>query len=340
MLDTNVVLTGAFSPNSHAGALWKLKKEVSFLVCSYVWEEIVRQVAQGVRKAIDRDPEDKEIDPFLRRIEEYLCSLGCMKIPGTGMGRSSVHIRDTDDQPIHDAARHAGCEYICTYNIKDFQSGEVDPIPPHALLSRYGKRAIYIEYPVLGYRGTLFMILELQHPSSLGDVLRFADGATLFGDAKGRLLMKGPHVQCRPVRKNKLPAHETLSLFFRYKPTGEFECLYYTNRRKEAIRLSSGKFRPKVPVEPLLFFGKSNHGFFGRVRHVAGTPKYHRHIELAVRYECLDAIAGSEDIIETITCLTRFPQMLEQRLMMQRYLHIFERDISVRRSSDQDGSGR
>lgn len=316
ILDSNVILTGVLFPNSFSAKLSELNNQVNFVYTDYIWQEIVNKICESAGANI------KAANIFLNLSESYLINLNAKKYTQKKSCQTKL-LKDHNDQPIYDAACAHGCDYICTYNLADFpdQAGPPKAIPPHTLLMKFRKYNIYIEYPVLGKEGTLFMIFDIMHPSSLGPILKFQDG-TIFGGTKdGQLSLNGPSVKSKS-KNHCLPENKIINLFFSYDKNGNFytKIFFEANGKTREQQLCRGNFTPSPPCEPLLFFSR-NHGFYGHVRHISSFPKFRRrNLRKAIKFGCLDAICGSADIKEMIKVLLAYPEYEKARRAF--YAHV------------------
>lgn len=290
-LDTNVVLTGALNPYGPASRLSKLLGEVIF----YTSQRVIQECTWLLNK---KTKDEQKINLAGYLINSYLKSLNTILVPDEEVSHTVV-CYDVDDQYIYDAARKHNCEYICTYNVRDFPASQIKARTPHYILLEQEQNNIenYIQLPLLNKHGTMIFIGSLAHKSSMGKILQSDSGINVFTNNNGDICIEGKSVK-NIFKSSSLEGNIEQVLSFRYN-SDNFEAARWSlrdgNWDKQVLTRANCSFSENT--KPLLFFCK-DHNFYGHVKNVSGIPRYvkDKHMQHVLSNKSLETVAGSLDL--------------------------------------------
>ncbi|WP_320545814.1 PIN domain-containing protein [Aeromonas veronii] len=290
-LDTNVVLTGALNPYGPASRLSKLLGEVIF----YTSQRVIQECTWLLNK---KTKDEQKINLAGYLINSYLKSLNTILVPDEEVSHTVV-CYDVDDQYIYDAARKHNCEYICTYNVRDFPASQIKARTPHYILLEQEQNNIenYIQLPLLNKHGTMIFIGSLAHKSSMGKILQSDSGINVFTNNNGDICIEGKSVK-NIFKSSSLEGNIEQVLSFRYN-SDNFEAARWSlrdgNWDKQVLTRANCSFSENT--KPLLFFCK-DHNFNGHVKNVSGIPRYvkDKHMQHVLSNKSLETVAGSLDL--------------------------------------------
>ncbi len=300
MLDTNVLMNGAFFPRGPSTKLLEIKNQVRF----FVGERSLKEAEILIKK---NSPSPESAETFLRLLNDWILQLHSHVVRNPEDNGTSIPGLDEADRHVFLAAQAASCDFICTYDRNDFPKDMIPLITPLGLLRRLGQHTLdnMIQYPLLGEEGTLFFMGDLHHPSSMGLLFKTSAGLSVRGDENGQIVIEGLGESGNQKVVGILPGENSpFALICRYKKTGDFEALSWpltvlTDSDKvyalgQKQPLSYGKARFEPPISPGLFFQRE-HNFFGHVQNLSGMPRYLREkdIEFVVQNFGLEAVWGS-----------------------------------------------
>lgn len=182
-LDTAVILQGAFSRRSHVTDLLALG-DVQLVSSSYTLDvEVGNQI--------------------LEHAEDETAELGAKALVATFLTELAIDvvpIRTGLEGDAHHAAAAADlhCDWICTYNLKDFTESQVPPSTPPARTPRGLLRALeprrqLVEFPHLGESGTLLVMARHNETGVyLGEILESDNGTLVYTDSEGVVVVRSP----------------------------------------------------------------------------------------------------------------------------------------------------
>jgi putative PIN family toxin of toxin-antitoxin system len=291
-LDTNVIFSGALSPQGPSSKLSTIKDKVTFLVSNYVINEC--------QKVISKNSPNKYVkSKALWLIENYLSRLGAIFI--YGKEDNAFICNHKDDQDIFDSAFKYNCNYICTYNIKDFPKSEIGIITPFALLRLIDNKNVqnFVQYPLLSDKGTLLVYGTLNHKSSMGRIIKSENGIEVYTDTNGYILLKGDTVKNLKTLK-PLEGEKEFAMIIRYKPNFFQATRWSYNEdrndwNKEVLTRVNCCFSKKTKAT-LKF--EENHNFFGNIQNISGLPIFVKEnkFKYILDNKSLEAVSGSIDI--------------------------------------------
>lgn len=295
-MDTNVLLTGAFLPQSRAGRLCEERKYFNFITTEIVIDECFKKIEKNAPTALIFKGAKELINAYCARLNMLIVP---DTIPNTPAPIDSI---------IFATALSNKCDVICTYNIKDFPPEDISVVSPFGLLKMRGVLKIdaFIEYPLLSNEGTLFLMTTLHHKTSMGSVLTTSNGTHVFNNDKGYVKVTGNDLKYCNLR-NTLIGESLIAFFFRYNVSGNFEASLWfpqpaskdwgENNEFTKLVLTEGKAKFVPPITPKLMFEK-NHNFFGSVINVSGLPRYvyDKQIHAVIRNRSLECAFGSQDM--------------------------------------------
>ncbi|ENC9558372.1 PIN domain-containing protein [Aeromonas hydrophila] len=290
-LDTNVVLTGALNPHGPARKLSTLVGKVIF----YTSKRVIQECTWLLDKKT-KDEQKRNLAEYL--INNYLKSLNTILVPDEEVSQTVV-CYDVDDQYIYDAANKHNCEYICTYNVRDFPTSQTKARTPHYILLELEQNNIenYIQFPLLHKHGTMIFIGSLHHKSSMGKILQSDSGINVFTDNNGDICIEGKSVK-NIFKSSSLEGNIEQVLSFRYN-SYNFEAARWSlrdgNWEKRVLTRANCSFSENT--KPLLFF-REDHNFYGHVKNVSGIPRYvkDKHMQYVLSNKSLETVAGSLDL--------------------------------------------
>jgi predicted nucleic acid-binding protein len=219
-LDTNVVLTGAFSQRGPAGTLSKLANSVQFLHSPLVLEECNNLVSRDAQSTLIYEAAMGQIHSFLTRLGSEVVD---NRLPPPG-----VSAKDRDDELILGAAIAAKADTICTYNIRDFPSKEMairTPLSVHRSIAEHTLDH-FIQQVELSSKGTVLFFGSIHHASSMGPIIKSGNGTCVTADKEGFIQLSGPKVTRNKVLK-PLRAKEEFRLSIRFHQS-DFEAALWT----------------------------------------------------------------------------------------------------------------
>lgn len=298
-LDTNVILTGAFTDCGPAASLGALVK-ATFLYSPYVLDECHHLIERSA-------PNEQIVRIASARIQSYLKRLRaeCVSDCSPPAGISAL---DPGDDAVLGAAIASNADAVCTYNVKDFPANEIDVSTPLSVHRSVSEPTIdqYIQPIVLAARGTVLLFGRIHHQSSMGPILQSENGTTVVADHEGYIRLIGPSVKRhRTVRP--LTAGREFKLTIRYNQS-DFEASLWSKNsaawEKEVLASGSADFSDTTM--PLLFF-VPNHRFSGHIQCISGLPRYVKDTQLtsALDNYSLEAVAGSLDLRSFFQRVTR-----------------------------------
>lgn len=300
MLDANVVLTGALSPNGPASALVELAGDVKFVFSDYVLDECCKQIQNAAESVLVAELSESTVLTFLANASAEL-------VPQS-TNRSGQSVADPDDQQIYEDAIANGCDTICTYDANGFLGGLLPTVAPFYLWRQYhpGPLAInrYVQPIDLGKDGSVFLFASLSHPSGLGEVLRSANGTVVSADGSGIIQVTSDSPIRHHGTQSPIPNVRQVALLIRYNAKESFEALTFSPdggtwddaETFTSHLLTRADVKIEPPIERRLMFYKE-HRFFGTIYNLSGVPKFLRKdkFNAVVRNRTLDAAFGSED---------------------------------------------
>lgn len=161
------------------------RHECAFVTSEYVLTECER----NLRAKAPRPDHGAAAVALLR---QFVSRLGVVIVP-TGPMLEHGGIEDPADLPVYSGAVNASCDAICTYNLKDFDLPSLRAIPPLAVIESLEDRKgvlVAVQNPQLHAAGTLLIICQLHHPSSLGRICRTQNHVRVFADARGYIRVR------------------------------------------------------------------------------------------------------------------------------------------------------
>lgn len=289
-LDTNVILTGAFTDHGPAASLGSLVK-ATFLYSPYVLDECHHLIECNA-------PNEQIARMASARIQGYLKQLRSECVPDSPPP-AGVSANDPGDDAVLGAALASNADVVCTYNIKDFPTKEIGVSTPLSVHRSVSKPTIeqYIQPVMLSAKGTLLLFGRIHHRSSMGPILQSENGTTVVADHEGYIRLIGSSVQ-RHKAFRPLTAGQEFKLTIRYNKS-DFEASLWSKNltawKKEVLASGSAVF--SITTMPLLFF-VPDHKFSGHIQCISGLPRYvkDRHLEIALDNYSLEAVAGSLDL--------------------------------------------
>lgn len=303
LLDTNVILSGAMRQNGPAGRLRQISSRVQFVVADCALREC-RQVVEL------HAPNAMVAKGTLHAIDNFCLALRALQVPDA-TPPPRMTLRDPSDAPLVGAALEYGCDTVCTYNQRDFTGHGIKVLSPLGILKIAAEpdAALFVQYPVLGSSGTIMLLGNLHHETSMGEIMVTENRVRVFNNSDGYVAVEGADVEsCTMIRP--LSGNDLIAFFFRYSTSGRFEASLWSPRDTRNWReaesfdktvLTRGQATFSEPVTPRLVFN-GNFGFYARVVGMSGIPIFVRdgRIPDAIRSMCLEAITGSEDVRELL----------------------------------------
>ena len=289
-VDTNVILTGALNPFGPSNRLLTIKGKVNYYTSQMVLRECRWLIDKKTKDELKRNYISQLIEKFLKQSEIII--VRDEKPP------EIISCNDPDDQYIYDSAKKHNCEYICTYNVKDFPLHGIKAKTPHFILLEIEEPSLanYVQYPLLGKSGTLLFIGCLSHKSSMGNILSSNSEIKVYSDSNGYICVSGTNV-------TELKTHKSLEggieqvLSFRYKEN-MFEASRWSLKnklwKKEILTTANCTFHSNTNA---LFFS-ANHNFFGLIRNLSGLPRFIRdkNMQHVFSNQSLETVTGSLDL--------------------------------------------
>ena len=290
-LDTNVVLSGAIYPESQATKLITSDDDFHFFYSDYVITECIH--------IIEGNCPDPLVRQFLmEHVHSWLDKAKATKVPTEEKTKVKTH--DPNDQQIYNDAEGADVDIICTYDVNDFPSEQINVMTPISILKSY-RSHIHdaIQIPVLEKEGTLLFIGTLLDMNSFSKILE-SENNTLVSvttDSDGFVDVTGSQVKVSK-RHNAIPLNKEITFVFRYKPS-MFEASLWTRDGGEHIKqiLTNGECEFTDRTRALLLSDKGN-DFHGYLKGLSGVPKFvkeHR-LKIAIENKSLESVTGSVDI--------------------------------------------
>ncbi|HLA81658.1 MAG TPA: hypothetical protein VJP78_08610 [Thermoleophilia bacterium] len=226
------------------------------------------------------------------RLDAFLHDMQALVLPTQG-----TDTRGHDDH-VSSPANLYQCDFICTYNVRDFENHGIEALPPLAIHFDFPGTAI--EYPILGEDGTLLVGTRYYGNRTMGRILRAKNGTEVRSCSPGRIEVVGPDVGCQLY--GQIPEGYAATFVFRYKKNGHFEAAAWvsdpvTGDSSGKLLLAQGTACFEPPVRPLMFFGQ-NYGFAGELFGVSGIPQYVRdgRMRPVLASGTLEVVEKSEDI--------------------------------------------
>jgi len=289
-LDTNVILTGAFTARGPSASLGSLAK-ATFLYSRCVLDECNHLIENNA-------PNEQVVRMASARIQGYLKQLRAECVPDCSPP-AGVSAHDPEDDVILGAAIASNADVVCTYNIKDFPTDEIGVGTPLSVHRSVSEPTIeqYIQPVMLSEKGTFLLFGRIHGQGSMGPILQSENGTTVVADHEDYIRLIGPSVQRHKVVK-PLTAGQEFKLTIRYNKS-DFEASVWSKNsgawRKEVLALGSAVF--SNTTKPLLFFVPNNR-FSGHIQCVSGLPRYVKDKQMASALEnySLEAVAGSLDL--------------------------------------------
>lgn len=297
LLDTNIVLNGAFNRSTVARDLIKTTNTLSYYISYSSIEEVDRLLEKNCTTLM----EGKRAALLVRN---YLQSLGCL-ILAPGDPSLSLEILDIDDRAIVSTAKLNLIKTICSYNIKDIINFDGQVITPLELTRQYGENSLKNIFSIEGQRiGTLFSVIEPYHKSSIGTLFNTDDGTEHFIDKNG--FYSSSKSDFLYDVKNDIISGERIGLVIRSKEDFfEASCWmpekdnkwYHGNRLTKSI-LAAGKVGLDSTIDLKLATNAGKSEFWGHVVNISVVPNFIKesNIQKALGAMCLDVIYGSKNI--------------------------------------------
>ncbi|RQW25325.1 PIN domain-containing protein [Rhodobacteraceae bacterium CH30] len=312
LLDTSVILTAALNQQSHAYRLHEISHAVQFLITPKIRAECTSLIKS-------RSNSEKKISATEYLIEQFLLLIRAHEIDDNDTLTPTKKCKDPNDQFIFDAAVHANCDYICTYNCKDFPKDKIKIAAPLYILrdNLCQNISLLIQHPKLSSKGTLLFIGQLHHKSSIGSIIKSKNGTEVYADGNGHIQISGI---TNTIIKNPLPEGERMALSIRYHK-GHFYADNWKNNNNSWKKTPLTEARCDFPedTQPQLFF-VAEHNFYGHVINVSGADRFVKdgqmedaleNVSLGATIDSFDVKHGIEnlEIVTTINgCAIRIPK--------------------------------
>lgn len=210
-LDTNIILSGAYFPNSPARRLIRFKNNAEFVTSQRVKAECHRKISQHTKITQVRNS-------LIGTYGRFIKALGCTIIDDKGP--SPWENPAENDRLIQDSAVAYGCDTLCTYNFKDFDNNKIRVLTPFetfGLLTPELNLDSFLHDIYLAEQGTAMFWGILNHPGALGRVGYSESGVSVTIDEDGSVRVQGPRVK---IHKVGTPIqHGHVHITFRYNET-------------------------------------------------------------------------------------------------------------------------
>lgn len=291
LLDTNVILSGAWAPDSTAAQLAAVRGRVQFLMTASILAETRTKLGQAARSAAYADAARAMVD-------SYLDHLGVLQVPDPPRSAAG------HDAHVICAADALGAEWIATYNVRDMSAANARALPPAGILRVIDPKYYLVEHPLpWESEGSLICGFRQYPDSILGQVVADADGNVLGEWGDRRLRLEGPGVEAQQSFA-ELPYGHSVDLWVRFRTVdgvGSFEADAWMRRRPDEwpsatpTRLFEGSVRVATSIDVRLAFG-ANYGFSGGLSYTSGLPRLvrQRNVRLGIFIGTLEGSWGSE----------------------------------------------
>ena len=289
-LDTNVVLTGSLNPYGPSSSLVNIANRVKFFTSQRVIQECVWNLEKKTDNPLKIEFVKSLIDVYFQKLNITIVQ---------DYEPQQIICSDKDDQYIYDSALNNNCQYICTYNIKDFPNNMIKSKTPHYLMHEIDNENIenYVQYPLLSEQGTMLFIGKLHHKSSMGDILYSNSGIKVYSNKNGTICIEGDSVRSSRSFSN-LEGNTSLAITLRYnKSHFEASRWIFDGIKWNKKLLTTAECSFSRETKPLLFF-KENHNFFGHVQNLSGITRYvkDKNMQHVLSNNSLETAVGSLDL--------------------------------------------
>ena len=295
-LDANVILSAVLSGEGPAARLRSVADSVQFYTADFVVGECYRRLEEDA-------PELSVARYFRVRVDQYIVALNTMFLSGASSadGEERQFGDDPGDWPVVRAALQSDCEFLCTYNDKDFPGDSPDIRSPFSLLAEFNRFDVIniVQKTFLSNTGTVLFVGTPQ--GSLGKLLYSSSGVTVYQNSSGELVAEGEGVE-RSEPIEPLIRGQGIVLTFRYSNSGDFKGELWDDDGTSRLVIN-GKAEFSDDTQTLLC--KPNSGFGGTVVNVSAIPRFVRdkRIPWVLKNRTLEAVIGSVGVREILTGL-------------------------------------
>ena len=302
LLDTNVILCGAFDDRSAAFKLVSNKRRIQFYYSELSYNEVTSKIQDFAKGR-------KSVELTLRAIlGRFFSNYGIVSLaPSPASGFQST---DGDDQAIIDTAVYHEIDTVCTYNLAHFKVDKIRVETPGSLKKAIATNdddhkqiasdfmTVYSLYPT-----SIVLSFSPSAPDSIGSVFQTRDGRDFFFDQSLTLKCTKASSKLNVYRKLTLEDGEVnlwilktkdkaISVNQLTRTVGEGRNRFLTSYNMIPIALA---YTQGNDLKHCFVTGDSRHDFYGRIHHVLSWPgKLNRSsVEKVLQAGTADPIVGS-----------------------------------------------